>query len=238
MLDAIDRATPVFDRSALLDHYRRDGFCIVPSLVPADMCQKAIDVSMTLEEAVTGRYKPILQVHLQDPYYYNFLRFRPIVDLMRHMIGEPVVGLQTMFYYCQSGTDGFVLHQDNYCVEAPNDDFASCWVALTDVAPENGAVVVYPGSHKEGSLPVEKMSSTDISDDYSNILDRTICPPQYQPLTVSVKRGDALFLHGDIVHRSLKNTSDKFRFAHLGTYLRRGSPFRPGNSARRYEIDL
>ena len=47
-----------------------------------------------------------------------------------------------------------------------------------------------------------------------------------------------VFLDGALVHESLPNAMPENRYAFLATYLRKGAPFRPGNTAKREEVDL
>jgi ectoine hydroxylase-related dioxygenase (phytanoyl-CoA dioxygenase family) len=129
-------------------------------------------------------------------------------------------------------------HQDNYCVEAPLEQFASCWIPLVDVDERNGCLSIFPGSHKAGMLPVRSLQVDQIRATYPNMREETIIPQNEKGVLLPAKRGTGIFLHGSVVHESGSNLSDKFRYALLCTYKRKGAPFRPGNTAKRIEIDL
>jgi phytanoyl-CoA hydroxylase len=131
------------------------------------------------------------------------------------------------------------LHQDNFYVEANYGIFASAWIALTDTCQEKGGLIVYPGSHKEGALPVRKLNlALESSQDPNANNEETIVPPQYIKTHVSVPRGAALFIHGHLVHGSNTNSTDQWRYVLLNTYIKRGESFRPGNYAKRAEVIL
>jgi len=106
-------------------------------------------------------------------------------------------------------------HQDNQYVLARADGMCSVWIALCDVNPSNGCLEVAPASHRFGLLePI----------------------PEFPMVPVSLKRGTAILLHGDLVHRSIP--SDKPRHALLLTYIRKGWPYRAGNMQKREEVEL
>ena len=50
-------------------------------------------------------------------------------------------------------TQGFSPHQDNFFVDARGDTFISAWIALTDVCPENGGLIIGQ-KHMEKKLEV------------------------------------------------------------------------------------
>ena len=152
-------------------------------------------------------------------------------------------GLQTQFFYCCPNTRGFSLHQDNFFVQTPFGKFASVWCALTDTNHENGGLIVYPGSHKEGLLPVRELSceETLITKSFQTPNANNwecIVPSKYQPICPSVPKGSALFIHGHLVHGSNNNNSDQWRQVLLCTYVCSGEPFRPGRYAQRVEVAL
>jgi ectoine hydroxylase-related dioxygenase (phytanoyl-CoA dioxygenase family) len=60
----------------------------------------------------------------------------------------------------------------------------------------------------------------------------------YSRLDLRMSKGSTVFFHGELVHFSNDNRSDRFRHAFLGTYIRAGSPFRAGTYQKRTEVDL
>lgn len=179
-----------------------------------------------------------MQPHLRDPLYYDLLCYAPILSRIEQIIGPPVVGLATHLYYAAPGCSGLMRHQDNYCVEAPTEQFASCWVPLVDVDDINGCLRMYPGTHRTGMLPVRPLADDEIRDTFRNMREETVIPGESPGINLHARRGTGIFLHGAVVHESLRNRSASFRYAFLGSYMRKGAKFRPGNTARRYEIAL
>src|SRR5262249_51352627 len=159
--------------------------------------------SKKLENYVKGVYCPQMMPHRANDIYLQALRNPKIVASIEKIVAGKPSGLQTEFFYCKPGTKGFARHQDNFFVEAPARAFASVWCALTDVEVENGALIVWPGTHKEGLLPVRKVESAkDAGQDPNANNEETVIPPQYKPLNASVKKGSVVYIHSYLVHAS------------------------------------
>lgn len=178
--------------------------------------------------------------HRTHGIYLNAMRNKKIIASIAQAVDGTPAGLQTEFFYCKPGTRGFGRHQDNFFVEAPDGAFASAWCALTDVAVENGALILWPGSHKEGLLPVQKVAvEKDKGQDPNANNEETIVPSQYKPINAEVKRGSVVYIHSYLVHASNPNRSqNKWRQVLLSTYIRKGEKFRPGKYAQREEVAL
>lgn len=219
--------------------YHELGFHIEENMFTDAECEAFIRASSELESAKSGLYRPQMMPHRQNPLYLEAMRKPEIKEIMSLLVGGKAAGLQTEFFYCKPGTRGFSLHQDNFFVQAPYGAFASAWVALTDTYTEKGGLIVYPGSHKEGLLPVQKLNLVkDSAQDPNANNEETVVPPQYQPINAAVPKGAVLFIHGHVVHGSNSNQTDEWRYVLLNTFIRSGESFRPGNYAQREELPL
>jgi ectoine hydroxylase-related dioxygenase (phytanoyl-CoA dioxygenase family) len=224
--------------AASMAFYRENGYMVVENVLSPELCDQAIAAAATLDEAKLQSPLTAMQPHKRHGLFYDLLVHPPVRSRIEVIIGPPVVGLASQFYYCAPGSSGLMRHQDNYCVEAPDEQFGSCWIPLVDVDETNGCLVIYPGSHRWGMLPVRPLAPHEIRETYRNMLEETTLPPDAVGLTLPAKRGTGIFLHAAVVHESGPNRSAEFRYAFLGTYMRRGASFRPGNTAKREPIDL
>lgn len=219
--------------------YQRDGYYIQENVFSDAECDALIEASKTLESYTSGVFRPQMMPHRVNPLYLSAMRKKALVDSIAQAVGGKPVGLQTELFYCKPGTRGFSLHQDNFFVEAPYGMFASAWCALTDTYAEKGGLIVYPGSHKEGLLPVEKIAvSKDSGQDPNANNEQTVVPPHYKPINARVPKGAALYIHGHVVHGSNPNVTEEWRHVLLATYIKEGEKFRPGNYAQRAPIAL
>ena len=222
-----------------LDDYYELGYHIEENVFSDQECETLIKAGHGLEDAKNGIFRPSMMPHRQNPIFIEALKKPLVVNAISAMVGGQAAGLQSEFFYCKPGTRGFSLHQDNFYVEAEYGVFASTWIALTDTYFEKGGLIIYPESHKEGGLPVQKLNlSIDAAQDPNANNEETVVPPQYSLYNVAIPKGAALFIHGHLVHGSNPNQTDEWRYVLLNTYIKSGEKFRAGHYAKRAEIEL
>jgi ectoine hydroxylase-related dioxygenase (phytanoyl-CoA dioxygenase family) len=239
ILDRIEKLSFFTHPEESLASYMETGFFIEENLFSDEECTQLIEASSDLENAKNATYRPQMMPHRTNPIYLNAMRKPALASIINKLVGGKAVGLQTELFYCKPGTRGFSLHQDNFFVQAPLGAFASAWIALTDTYFEKGGLIVYPGTHKEGLLPVRKLTlNKDSAQDPNANNEETVVPPQYQLLNATVPKGAALFIHGHLVHGSNSNQTNEWRYVLLNTYIREGENFRPGNYAQREAVEL
>ncbi len=221
-----------------LNQFNEVGYYIEKGAFSASECDALIEESRKLESYEKGLYYPQMMPHRTHELYLRAMRNPKVVSSVKQAVGGEVSGLQTQFFYCKPGTRGFSRHQDNFFVEAPTGAFISAWCALTDVEIENGALIAWPGTNKEGMLPVQKIAiEKDKGQDPNANNEETVVPPQYKPINLPVPKGSAVYINSYLVHASNPNTSkDKWRQVLLSTYIRKGAVFRPGQYAQREEV--
>ncbi len=238
-LDTIEKLSFFTHPEKSLASYIETGFFIEENLFSDEECAALIEASADLENAKNATYRPQMMPHRTNSIYLDAMRKPALTRIMSELVGGKAVGLQTELFYCKPGTRGFSLHQDNFFVQAPIGAFASAWIALTDTYFEKGGLIVYPGTHKEGLLPVRKLDlNKDSAQDPNANNEETVVPPQYPLLNASVPKGAVLFIHGHLVHGSNSNQTNEWRYVLLNTYIREGEDFRPGNYARREAVEL
>lgn len=99
------------------------------------------------------------------------------------------------------------IHQDNFywCIKGGNA--LTVWVALDDVNSKNGGLQYYNSSQKLGVVKHEPSYAKGSSQKVSNLKKykkfKKVCP--------SLKAGDALFHHSEVIHGSAANKSGKRR---------------------------
>lgn len=228
------------DPQAAMASYSEFGYHLEPNVWSDEEITEMNMAAETFPSFREGRFAPEMKVHLTYPAFHRAIRNPKIVWIMERLLSGKVSAIQSEFFFCPAGTRGFSMHQDNSYVQARPDAFGSAWSALQDVGPENGGLVLYPGTHREDILPVEACPNhapQDCQDPNANSI-QVVLPEKYQGVDVHVPKGGVVFLHAHVVHSSRDNRSDGFRKALLMTYIRRGEPFRPGNTAKRTAIDV
>lgn len=129
------------------------------------------------------------------------------------LVGDDLKLSQTMLYFKPPGARGQGLHQDNqYIRKYP---IIAAWVALDACTPDNGQMVVVPGSHKHGILPVQEADPK-----LSFVGGETVMPEGAKELGVDMEPGDVLFFGGFTIHGSYPNkTKDRFRRSFICHYF-------------------
>ncbi|XP_028664907.1 phytanoyl-CoA dioxygenase domain-containing protein 1 isoform X2 [Erpetoichthys calabaricus] len=154
-------------------------------------------------------------LHSLDPVFKNVTHSPHVQELIRKLgLMEPVV-VQSMYIFKQPGIGGEVTpHQDaTFLHTEPLGKVIGLWIALEDATLDNGCLWFIPGSHKrgvtrrmvrtpEGSMPRTKFIGEE----------RQFGEEEFKP--AAVRKGGLVLIHGEVVHRSAKNTSDSSRHAY------------------------
>jgi len=90
---------------------------------------------------------------LRSPELRAFCAHPLLAGLARDLVGPDVRCYWDQSVFKQPRSAEPVLwHQDNGYTFVEPQAYLTCWVALTDVTPENGCVLVMPGAHRDGTL--------------------------------------------------------------------------------------
>jgi hypothetical protein len=215
--------------------YSEQGYFCEPSVFSAAECGRIISASAPL--AHDGSLVAAMNVHKIGGAFVEAMGKPEVLKIVDWLVHGKANGLHSQFYFTPPHRAGLGCHQDNYFVEAQADAFASAWIALVDIGPENGGLYVFAGSHKEGPLPVRTVNAEG-KDKRQTVYEETIVPPRYKPADICVERGSVVLIHGYAVHGSHQNRSSGNRYVLLNTYIRAKEHFRPGNTAKREEFEL
>ncbi len=164
------------------------------------------------------------------PAVFDMMRNAKLLDAVESLIGPEIysnpvqhVRIKPPEHLTPKDADGHVqlgkssVHQDNGVVlpEADQTDMLTVWFPLWDATVENGCLVVWPKSHRQGLL------------DHCPSKGGLQIPGQLlsgKALSMPMKRGDALFMHRLTVHASHANNSDNVRWSFDLRYNPIGQP--------------
>ena len=124
------------------------------------------------------------------------------------------------FYNFQVGKTHWHMDAISGLCDSHESRISNAWIPLTEATPENGCLMVVPGSHTGNVYDPA---------DQEELAERGLVLP--------MRPGDVLFLHNKLLHASTQNTSDAaYRFAFNFRYVQAGQtagrPFLPGFVAR------
>ena len=217
--------------------YRRDGFTVVRGLVPAVRAAQMRDHFMALRaegpkpgdmggDPATAtdplnRFPRMINMHNWDESSKTWAADPAVVAAASALIDQNALLNQTMLYFKPPGARGQALHQDQQYITI--DPLIGAWCALDRCDKANGQMVMVPGSHRHGVLPVQAADTTQ-----SFTGGGTVIPAGSREIGVDMEPGDVLFFHGATIHGSYVNTTtDRFRRGFICHYI--------GDKATRFE---
>ncbi|MCW8132428.1 MAG: phytanoyl-CoA dioxygenase family protein [Planctomycetota bacterium] len=152
-----------------------------------------------------NKYARMINMHNWDEKSKSWQADERFTKLASKLVGDNVLLCQTMLYFKPPGARGQGLHQDNQYIR--KEPIIAAWLALDDCDAANGQMIMVPGSHKHGILPVKP---ADLSKSFTS--GESVIPEGLKEVGVDMKAGDVLFFGGFIIHGSYPNTTtDRFR---------------------------
>lgn len=222
---------PARSEAAAHEHLLRWGFCILPEQLPA----KLIDQFWgSVEAAITSgelRYKAGSSDRVHNAHRLRAGRkiwlFPPVVDFLRRHFRDEPCACQTLTY--PNGSEQRP-HQDTiHLTSYPSGFMCGVWIALQDVVPDSGELVVYPGSHLAPRLRAGALGLAKVDTDYSSyvIFDKAVQDllrkHGYQPALYRPKAGEILIWHENLIHGgSPRRRRDLSRKSIVSHYFARG----------------
>ena len=147
----------------------------------------------------------------KDPRFKQ-LAFNPrVCDLIGELVDWDRIFLHNSKVNFNCAREGIAKtwHQDNvYWPELPPNQI-TMWIAIDDADETNGCMWVLPGSHKKGIVPHTKgATGWEVTEEMVPKLF-----PGLTPLQCPAKAGGAIVFHGNVLHKSEPNRSDRNRWA-------------------------
>ncbi|CAA9306312.1 MAG: Phytanoyl-CoA dioxygenase, peroxisomal precursor [uncultured Friedmanniella sp.] len=164
---------------------------------------------------ILGRYPRVMHPHELDPANMAVFLDPRVRALVATLMGEDVIGCQTMFYFKPPTARGQAFHQDNYYLLVQPYTCIAAWLAVDRSYAENGGLQVCPATHV---LDLECPDHADLSESFT---DDFVAPPAgHDPVKLDLAPGDMLFFTGSVIHGSGPNTTtDHWRRSFISHYM-------------------
>ncbi len=164
---------------------------------------------------ILGRYPRVMHPHELDPAHMDLFLEPRVHGILQQLMGEDVVGCQTMFYFKPPTARGQAFHQDNYYLLVQPYTCIAAWLAVDRSFPANGGLQVCPGTH------VLDLECPDHADLTTSFVDDYVAPPAgHEPVGLDLAPGDMLFFTGSVIHGSGPNTTtDQWRRSFISHYM-------------------
>jgi hypothetical protein len=184
--------------------FENHGFLIVDLDLDEYILDKAITDMVQLYEKNSPQYRHGTRVRdgWQKSQAVHSLAVVPqILSCLEDLYKREPLPFQTLNF--PIGTQQ-KLHSDALHFNSmPSGFMAGVWIALEDVSRENGAVVLYPGSHK---FPEYNMQDVGVDvghenyKEYEAFIEDKIKESNQTPYYAELKKGQALVWHANLIH--------------------------------------
>jgi phytanoyl-CoA hydroxylase len=237
--------------AAEVAQFARDGYLVVRGLVPAGDCARMLAVAehdlaaatAPLEyetetqypgapaslEAPGGRtVRRLLQAYARDAVFRAWATAAPVVERLRQLLGSQLA-LAQAHHNCVMTKDPRYSsltswHRDIRYWSFARPELVSVWFALGPERPDNGCLLVLPGSHNMNFAPPQldaaQFLRTDVAENAGLL--RT-------QVAVELDPGDVLFFHCRLFHAAGNNRSARTKFSAVFTYHAVDNPPLPGS---------
>ncbi len=159
----------------------------------------------------------MLNVRDYDPLFMRMVHHPRVLECVAQLLGpnlrliEDNVMMKPAFH-----GGAHCWHQDSAYWAFRPCNMVTCWIAIDDATPENGALAVIPGSHKRGLVEHQTEAGTgfwETSHDEKNAV------------TLPVRSGHCILLHSLLVHGSPKNATPHRRRAFILAYAQANTTY-------------
>ena len=220
--------------------FRRDGYQTVRGMVPRDACAQMRELAARdlqrstppLEYETDTKYpgapesrdapggrtvRRLLQAYARDAAFSAWATAFPVVTRLRQLLG-PAVALSQAHHNCVMTKDPRYSsitswHRDIRYWSYERPELVSVWLALGEERPDNGCLMLLPGTHAmdfdTGLLDAAQFLRTDIPEN-SELLGRRVY--------AELDPGDVLFFHCRLFHAASHNRAAQTKFSMVFTY--------------------
>jgi hypothetical protein len=190
-------------------------------------------------DAAGGTTTLSLSNELGDDPYSCVVRLRRVAENMTLFLGDEVYHYHHKMMLKQPIVGGaWEWHQDYgywYDYGCLYPSMGSCFIAVDPCTKENGCLQVIPGSQHLGRMNHMKVGDQTGADPerVSAVLERM------ELLHVEMQPGDALFFHGNLLHRSDQNTSPNPRWSLICCFnTKTNNPYKESRHPSYTPLDL
>jgi ectoine hydroxylase-related dioxygenase (phytanoyl-CoA dioxygenase family) len=198
-------------------HYHREGYVLVRQLIPRALCDEVFQTAMDRQGGrfVMNDWTRLVFDHGDpdaDPALHPLLIEQGLIAIVEQLLASPArVQAGMVAILPPGGGRGLHWHQENQYIHILHHALNS-FIAVSDIAPEQGTLWIAPRSHLYGVLPSEEAA------DFKGHR-RALKEPENGVPMPHLSAGDACIFNRNTLHRSLTNNTDRPRVAYAAQYV-------------------
>jgi len=199
------------DEAARLRHFVEHGYLVLEGLIAPDILAT---VNAEIDSAVAsgweayryGSSQRITQLHSHYPGIRALWQSERYLHWLRLLFGEDALPCQSLTYLFGSQQDA---HQDTiHLTPFPAGAMCGVWIALEDIQPDSGELVIYPGSHRLERLYLRDTGCAKVRDNNWQPFGEMVVPRWQELITRHGLRpeiyrpaaGSVLIWHENLLH--------------------------------------
>ena len=205
-----------FLNQAQVDGFQRDGFVSnLAVLSPAEVAAlNAHTEAFEAERPQDLAWAFDIKANLLFDWVYELGRHPLLLDAVEDLIGPDILMTNATFRIKNPGSRiDYGWHQDSARIEV-KPAFVIVYVALSPATAENGCLRVIPATHDR----VRPFTLTEGPGQLNRLVARVVGADPDKAVDLTLEPGEIAIFHGNAVHGSAANTSDKRRVAILYDY--------------------
>jgi len=208
--EKLERGLITAGEADMLRRFARDGFVVLDAALPEPMIAAA---NAAIDHAVETSYQGyrygdstrLEQMHVEYPAMREIWLHQPVHRFLSLVFDSPSRPCQSLVYVFGSQQDA---HQDTvHLTPFPAGAMCGVWIALEDVQPGSGELVVYPGSHRLPRVYMKDTGTAKVRGDWSefgrNVVGRwaeLLKGSGIEPMPYLARRGQILIWHENLMH--------------------------------------
>ncbi len=227
-----------YDKSS----YDVKGYCIIDDVFPAETCAIYVKIA---ERHSTFDFAEVHNLERKSRVFKQIVESPLIVSIVKQLMNAKSIScIGSLFHFRRPNTRyadaQWLRHQDNAYARAPEGKMVTVHLALTDSEAENGGVWIAEGSHREGLLP--HFIAVDYIPPFGfkpkRFIPRFCLKHNIWKTPIDLKIGSICIQHGNAIHGSYPNHTQRSR-EHFGImYIETGVKFNRGFMLKRKAIPI
>ena len=168
--------------------------------------------------SLVDRIEHKTKTHLYFPWANKIIFNNKILNTVEKILGPNFFCWNSLIFHKYPKSKTFVsIHQDQNYWKIKNNKALSIQIAISDSNKENGCLELLPGSHKKKFIHHDYIEKNNLLARGQSVMNKDF--NHHKLVNIELEAGNAVMFHGNILHGSRPNKSNKHRVLFTIRYL-------------------